>query len=683
MAKKFPKVTVLLPTYNRPDYLKSAVRSVVQQSMNEWELIIVNDGGEDVDPIIDRFCDDRIRYFNRGKNRGKASCLNFGLKQACCKYVAYIDDDDIWYSNHLEVLSRALDENPDVGGVYSDLYAVNFVRDETTGKRYPLHKRIQAARDFNRDALFVKNYVLHVSLMHRKEMALLAGGYDETVSVYIDWNMARKLSFYTDFRHISSVTGEYYLSPFKGGSDRISDLQRKDTKRYAHNLRKIKADLPAEPWPKVDRIAVIFPVYDWTDSVKTIVAGLVDNISYPARFVIVNNDVKKDEPDCRQALGEMGSLKNIRIVTPKKALTELEAYRFGADKVQADFVYLPSRRMDPKLAIRLITARRRLKKTKKKVRVYRHHFGKESFPPRGAKKRKCEGIKWDVEKERGSPFDVLIGKDRFLQLTDPAAGEMMVDIALIPTTPAKDNFKIFPTIPPNSFEFEFFFSKALEQHENGNEQSAFNLLQKAESIKRGGAGDAFLIDLHFKLCLALGKYGRAENKLRHLIRNGYAADNWVRLGTLLQKKKAFIEAIDAYQKGLVDIGLNLNDLESSVFPIVFSADFDAFTALVGLGECLLESGDLPESARMFRRASKLKADSHLPFMGFGKVFIKGNDLDRAEEAFIAAINRNKEDPGLYRLLGSLYEKRKQPDMANRYYHKASQSTSSPTTRISL
>ena len=65
-----PRVTVLTPTFNRPGCLGEAIESVVKQSFKDWEMIIINDGGEDVGRIIKTFDDRRIRYVNRKRNRG-------------------------------------------------------------------------------------------------------------------------------------------------------------------------------------------------------------------------------------------------------------------------------------------------------------------------------------------------------------------------------------------------------------------------------------------------------------------------------------------------------------------------------------------------------------------------------------------------------------------------------------
>jgi len=627
-----PKVTVLTATYNRPGFLGDAIESVVNQSFMDWEMIIINDGGEDVRDIVEDFKDNRIKYFSRRKNRGKAACLNFGLKKAAGEYIAYIDDDDLWYPNHLEVLSGSLDKHEDIGAVYSDLYAVQFIQDEKNGKRYPLHKMIQVARDYNRDFMFHFNHTLHVSFMHRKDLAIRAGGYDENVTVLIDWNITRKLSFYTDFKYVPILTGEYYIPIWK--SDRISNLEREDDEKFKHNLRKIKADLPPEPWPKVDRIGVIFPVYDWTDSVREMITNLVDKICYPAKFILVNNDAGSSEIDCRISLGKIGELKNIFILTPQKPLMELEAYRFGAEEIEADYVYLPTKNADVKLELRMIFAMDYLKKTE------------------------CDGAKWDIEQERKGAFDIIIKREKFLQVSDDKKGEMETVVGVVPKT------------VPESLTCDFFANIADKQHKNGNYKIAFQCAQMAMSAKKGWVGDQYLIDTYSKICFDLKKYDEAEEKCRILIERGYGADNWIRLGQILQTKEKYDDAIEAYRKGLEEINLSEADLDSPIFPIFIKNDFGSFIALLGMGECMFETGNLTGASGMFRRAAKLKANSPRPFLGFGSVFLKTGQLDKAEEAVASAKIRNDKDPKVYRLLGELHRKKRKLSKAFRCYQKA-------------
>ena len=88
------------------------------QSMDDWELIVLNDGGVDVGHVVENFADPRIIYVPDEENRGAAIRFNQGLRMARGDYVTYLGDDDTFYTNHFEVLSKALDENPEVGLAY-------------------------------------------------------------------------------------------------------------------------------------------------------------------------------------------------------------------------------------------------------------------------------------------------------------------------------------------------------------------------------------------------------------------------------------------------------------------------------------------------------------------------------------------------------------------------------------
>lgn len=632
MTRTSPKVTVLIGTYNRPDYLHEAIQSVVNQSMEDWELLVMNDGGVDVGGIVGKFQDSRIRYFHDPVNRKLPYRLNFGLREGKGKYIAYLGDDDVYYPNHLSVLSKALDDDPTVGVVYSDLYAVQFVKDEKQGKRYPLHKFIQVSRDFNRDFMFLYNHTLHVSLMHHRDLALQAGGYDERVRVLVDWNITRKLCFYTDFKYVPVLTGEYYM-PI-GKSDRISNLEREDQENFKQNLRKIIADLPPEPWPKVDRMAMIFPVRKWDEATIALLTELIDNLCYPARIILVNNSALKSEFQCREKLGALGELKHIAIVTPPARLSELGAYRFGAQKSDADYVYLASKGAKTDLGARLISGREHLK--------------------RGG----SDGVKWSVEQERAGAYNTLIKRTVFLERTDPRGGTMDVVVSLVPQE------------PPKSFRFDFFMHQAMKERDKGNHEAAYALLKEAEKVTEGGSTDQFLADLYSRICFDLKRYDEAEVKCRALVERGYGADNWLRLGRILQARGKYQEAYESYRKGLEEIGLKESDLDSDVFPIALPDDFGSFIAVIGMAECRLESGNLIDAARLFRKAARLKANSHRTFLGFGKLFLRTNELGRAEEALLVAERADATDQETYRALGRVYEKRKEMEKAYQVYCRA-------------
>ena len=253
--KTCPVVSVIIPTFNRPQYFSKALVSVLQQSYRNLQIIVVNDGGEDVSDIIDSFGDPRLKFINRKENRGKPYSLNEALNQADGKYVAYLDDDDIYYPNHIETLVNALEFQTDCQVAYSDFYKA-YCRVTSDGSRQVLSKVVKVSRDFDRFFLLLFNHVLHVCLMHRRDLIEKTGPYNKQLNVLIDWDMTRRLSFFSDFYHVSEITGEYYHP--EGESDRISVQHRKDKNEYIRNVLTIRTTRPAKPWPMMQDLAIIF-----------------------------------------------------------------------------------------------------------------------------------------------------------------------------------------------------------------------------------------------------------------------------------------------------------------------------------------------------------------------------------------------------------------------------------------
>lgn len=250
-----PLVTVLMSTYNRRRYLPIAIHSVLAQTYRNFEFIIIRDGGQEVRDIVEGFNDDRIRLIDRCENRGKAHSLNQAVQMARGKYICYIDDDDLFYPHHIETLVRAIEADPDrYGLVYSDLYKTH-CRVEEDGSRTVLSKNVEVCRDFDRFVLLFYNLALHVSLMHRRDLFEQSGLYNEALPILIDWDLTRKLCFYTDFLHVPEVTGEFFAPV--SDCDRISIRQRKNKKEYIYNLLTIRSSRPPKPWPKLEDLSVI------------------------------------------------------------------------------------------------------------------------------------------------------------------------------------------------------------------------------------------------------------------------------------------------------------------------------------------------------------------------------------------------------------------------------------------
>lgn len=117
-------VSVIIPTYKRPESLRRAVESVLYQKYSFLEILIVNDDDDDDDKtilkIIKNFNDKRVIYFKNCRTKGANGARNTGILNAKGNFIAFLDDDDEWYKSKLETQLKCLrSKNDTFGGVYS------------------------------------------------------------------------------------------------------------------------------------------------------------------------------------------------------------------------------------------------------------------------------------------------------------------------------------------------------------------------------------------------------------------------------------------------------------------------------------------------------------------------------------------------------------------------------------
>lgn len=106
-------VSVVVPTYNRAHLLPRAIRSVLNQTYDEYELVIVDDGStDDTQEVVSQFGDERIRYVRFEENRGANAARNRGVSEAAGEYVSFLDSDDELTEKHLEAVVDRLEQSP-------------------------------------------------------------------------------------------------------------------------------------------------------------------------------------------------------------------------------------------------------------------------------------------------------------------------------------------------------------------------------------------------------------------------------------------------------------------------------------------------------------------------------------------------------------------------------------------
>jgi glycosyltransferase involved in cell wall biosynthesis len=116
------KISAIIPVYNGKNYLKEAIHSVIHQTLQPTELIIIDDGSTDgsVDDLQNLSCPFPFRIVKQ-KNAGQSAARNHGIRLSQGDFIALLDQDDYWYPHHLETLSKEFENNPQLGWSYSNV----------------------------------------------------------------------------------------------------------------------------------------------------------------------------------------------------------------------------------------------------------------------------------------------------------------------------------------------------------------------------------------------------------------------------------------------------------------------------------------------------------------------------------------------------------------------------------
>lgn len=205
-----PFISVIIPTYDRPESLAYALDSLANQTYRNFEVIIANDGEHSIDSILEASGLERevVQEVLTGGNRGVAAARNMGLEAAKGEIAAYLDDDDIFLPDHLSVHAEAYAESPSTHVVYTDAERVVFTPKGSQNEM--LYRNVQHSQDFDADELLVANYIPTLCISHRIDCIGTVGKFDTGLRSLEGWEFFIRLSRHWHFVHIPYVTGRYY-----------------------------------------------------------------------------------------------------------------------------------------------------------------------------------------------------------------------------------------------------------------------------------------------------------------------------------------------------------------------------------------------------------------------------------------------------------------------------------------
>jgi glycosyltransferase involved in cell wall biosynthesis len=182
-----PEITIIIPTYNRADFLGQAVDSVLAQTYKNWELLIIDDASTDsTGSIVAAYAqkDSRIRSIKNETNLGISKTRNRGLHEARGTYIAMLDSDDIWLDpEKLAKQIAAFEKNPKLAIVGTWITQI-----DETGKTLRNIEFALSDADIRRTFVYY-NSIVQSSVLFLKQAALDAGGYDETLATMEDTDL--------------------------------------------------------------------------------------------------------------------------------------------------------------------------------------------------------------------------------------------------------------------------------------------------------------------------------------------------------------------------------------------------------------------------------------------------------------------------------------------------------------
>lgn len=199
--KNNPLVSIILPTYNRSEFLKRAVDSVINQSMNDWELIIWDDGSTDgTADYCQALYDERIRYFWH-ENRGVSFARNRAIENSVGDYLAFLDSDDEWLPDKLSVQMAVLDQYPNLDMVFSNFYNTNLEKTTTSmafSDMANTFKKMKTKRlddglflieECFLESIAAENFIATDTVVLKKKVLHEFGGFNETLRNAVDFEL--------------------------------------------------------------------------------------------------------------------------------------------------------------------------------------------------------------------------------------------------------------------------------------------------------------------------------------------------------------------------------------------------------------------------------------------------------------------------------------------------------------
>ena len=209
-----PTVSVIIPSYNHEKFIQECIQSVLDQTYQDFEIVITDDCSSDRSvELIQSFDDSRIKLFRHLENKGASFATNSCILNSSGKYIAMLSSDDAWYPDKLALQVKYLEEHPEIAAVFGKVDWIDENGDEILYKNFPyldvFNVRNRTRHEWLKHFFFYGNCLCHPSSLIRKECYTKVGMLNPTLAGLPDYDLWIRFSLKYEIRILNNKMVRY------------------------------------------------------------------------------------------------------------------------------------------------------------------------------------------------------------------------------------------------------------------------------------------------------------------------------------------------------------------------------------------------------------------------------------------------------------------------------------------
>lgn len=286
-----PLISVIMPVYNRKDVVMKAIDSVLNQTYENFELVVVDDASTDgTGELLDQINHEKVKVIHHQQNKYASGARNTGVRESSGELIAYLDSDNLLDERYLAATVGAFLQLPDAGGLYSAQY------------RYETYDSQPFAVQFaalNKSLLHNHNFIDMNCFAHRREIFEEIGGFDETLKGADDWELILKVSNKFKVYSVPFLLSKCYVGVVE---NRVSDLVPTDMGK----IRSQNEVLPTKASNLDKKLTAIIPIFDSDENLDKCI-NRIESLNLSNLNVVISNNTSID-------LSKYNSKENINVI---------------------------------------------------------------------------------------------------------------------------------------------------------------------------------------------------------------------------------------------------------------------------------------------------------------------------------------------------------------------------------